>query len=461
MSNEPRKTLFSLETLRFFLVDKLAMNKAVLYILITRCWQFISAPITLYLIYKFFGERLQGYYYLFPSLLGAQLFFELGLHAILAILASHEWALLRLDKNGDVVGDAESKSRLWSIVRHGDRWFRLAALLFGICLLACGPFFIHDVEDSVNLWLGPWVFAVVVNSISLAYQPRISILEGCNQVKTINFFRMIQAILGSLVVWTAIASGASLWTIGAANAARLIFEVYLVEVRFRGMFQSLKKQGQSNEFKWKQEIWPLHWKLALQSIGLYFTGFFFVPVIDAYHGKIASGRMGMTWSIMATLQAASLAWTQTRMPEFGSLTAQARLKELNRRMKRIGAISISLYFVAGTLFASAVWILSLVKPDAANRFLEPFSIFVLVIGMSISQISWHQQSYVRLFKRDPFLIMNSINSLLTGFTAWYFGQHYGAIGIIVSYLCVNSLFVLPMCSWLMSKHIADFPETDN
>ena len=68
--------------------EKLALNRAVAYLLVARVWQFLAAPVTIFLIYRYFSKTTQGDYYLFVSLLAAQAFFELGLNNIIVLMAS-------------------------------------------------------------------------------------------------------------------------------------------------------------------------------------------------------------------------------------------------------------------------------------------------------------------------------------------------------------------------------------
>lgn len=442
----------SLMKLKAILREKFAMNRAVAYLLITRGWQFVSAPITIFLIFRFFGERLQGYYYIFISLLASQMFFELGLNTILSLLTSHEWAQLGFDENGRLQGESRSQSRLASLVRYGDRWYRSIAGLFIVGLILVGSAVIQDNEDPSRFWFLPWLAAVVVNGVSLIYQPRLAVLEGCGQIANVNFVRMFQAVTGTAVVWTVIVCGGGLWTVAASNAIRLLWEVFLVHRKYRPLFASIREITTSEVFSWREEIWPLQWRLAIQSVGGYFSSYFFVPVLDQYHGKVAAGRMGMSWSILSTLQSASQSWTQSRVPEFAVLAAQNRISELESKMKRIGSISIGLFTVAGLGFSAVVWCVEQVKPEIAQRFLDPELLCIMTLSTIVLQVSLLQHTYVRLFKRDPFLLQNSISAIATGGAAWYFGHHFGAAGIVYSYMLICCFYTLPISTWVMLQH---------
>lgn len=82
------------------LVQRFEIDRAVLYAMSARGWQFVAGPVTLWLIADYFSAEVRGYFYTFSSVLAIQLFFELGLHTILVNQVSHQWALLRLTDEG-------------------------------------------------------------------------------------------------------------------------------------------------------------------------------------------------------------------------------------------------------------------------------------------------------------------------------------------------------------------------
>ena len=87
------------------LINRMEVDRAVFYAVSQRVWQVAAGPVSMLVITQFFTEDLQGYFYAFASLMALQAFFELGLHAVVVPLVSHEFAHLTLTNEGRLVGD--------------------------------------------------------------------------------------------------------------------------------------------------------------------------------------------------------------------------------------------------------------------------------------------------------------------------------------------------------------------
>ena len=100
------------------LLNRLEMNQAVFYSLVLRGWQLLGGTVSVLLITTFFTAKVQGYYYTFGGLVALQSFFELGLGLVVAFVASHEWAHLRLNEQSAIVGQPAALARLVSLRRQ-------------------------------------------------------------------------------------------------------------------------------------------------------------------------------------------------------------------------------------------------------------------------------------------------------------------------------------------------------
>src|SRR5215467_1733187 len=190
---------------RFLL--KTAMDRPVMLALLGRSWQILAGPITLLLIAKFFTPEEQGFYYTFASLLALQSFIELGFSVVIINVASHEWAHLSLSEYGRIVGESDALSRLISLGRFAFKWYAFGSLIFILGVGSAGYVFLSRSEYSSIQWEAPWFALVVTTGFLLWGTPLTSILEGCNQVETINKFRLSQAIMGSLALWLTLGLG--------------------------------------------------------------------------------------------------------------------------------------------------------------------------------------------------------------------------------------------------------------
>jgi len=433
----------------------IGLDRAVAFSVTARLWQLIAATGTVFLMTQFFSPELQGYYYTIVSLLAIQGFLDLGLSGIIVLLASHEAAHL-VTANGEISGPQLPRGRLAEIHRFGCRWYLWCAVVF---LLLITPLGLHLLSGGLSLshvwqqqWAFPWVVCVALNSASMLLLPRIAILEGCNQVIAVNRMRLSQSIAGSLFVWLSIASGFGLWTLVVSNVVRLIFELKIVFREYGSLLTGLAVIPDQDQINWRAEIWPLQWRLAIQSVGNYFATWFIVPVTFRFHGDVAAGQIGLSWQLLTTIQSASLAWIQTRLPRFGALLASQQRKQLESEMSRTSILSQGVFLGGMAAFFLAFYAGQAAGVNLSNRFVSASTILVFAVGMVGWNVSIAEQSYVRLFKKDPFLVISVLSSLLVASAIWHFGSTSGPFGISVAYSGIAWAYAIPVSTIILIRH---------
>jgi hypothetical protein len=424
-------------------LNRLEVNRAVFYALALRGWQFVGGAVSVLLISWFFTKELQGYYYTFSSLVALQSFFELGLGAVLVAIASHEWAGLRLNDRGEPDGEFASLSRLAHLTRVIALGYAAVCLLFVIVVGAVGMVFFVRSGASDIPWAAPWLCLVAASGAFLWTRPMTSLLEGCEQIGVVNWYRLIEAIAANFVVWGAILAGAGLWALVAATVARLACEAYLVAVRYRPFFRRLFNTPSGPQLDWKREIWPMQWRLALGSIVGYFGFAFFTPVIFHYHGDRAAGRMGMTWTIVSVLHAAAIAWVQARAPLFGVLVSRRDYAELDRVFNRVARVSLGLLVLACVGFQVLIVALDHFDVWLADRLLPPLPTALFLAAIVLNHLPAAQNFYFRAHRREILLMRNVIACSAIGFLVWLLGSRFGATGAAGAYLAVSLLFIAP------------------
>ena len=265
----------------------------------------------------------------------------------------------------------------------------------------------------------------VLASVQLNLLPALGILEGCGQLAVINRLRTVQAIAGSLVVWAAIAGGLGLWSLVGAAAVRLLLDGWLVLRHFRVFFGSLNDPAAAGAIAWRDEIWPLQWRVAVQSIITYFSLNMFSAVMFEYHDEGVAGRMGMTWSIVSTIQRAAFAWVETRRPLFGSLIAQGNFEQLDRIFGRLTRISVAVLAAGYVVFLLALIGLShldlWLARRLSERLLDLTPTAMLCLATVVLQVARCQNIYVRA----------------------QLGRRFGPSGAAVGYLATVVLLLAP------------------
>ncbi len=438
------------------LLNRLEIDRAVFFALLLRIWQLLAGLVSVVLIYVFFSREVQGYYYTFSGLLGLQSFFELGLHIVIISSASHEWSRLEMDEHGRIVGDSIARSRLISLGRWIAGWYAVVAVLFIVMVAVAGTVFFSLKPSGEVRWFMPWNMLVLLSGMLLWTLPLNALLEGCNQVATVNRFRLIQAICANVVVWTAIALGWGLWAAVATTAARLLCDLYLVGIRYGQFFRSFFERSTAARIQWRTDIWPMQWRLALGALFSYFEFSLYAPVLFYYHGPILAGQMGMTWTLLTAVQAAALSWVQSRAPRFGMLIARREFGELDRIFFRLTLISWTALIAASLLAWGAICAMYAVEFRFAERLLPPLPAGVFFAGIVLYHLPRCQEIYLRAHKREPILVANILSSCLIGLLVWTLGARWGADGAAWGFLAVVALFNVPVKTWLWIRCRADW-----
>lgn len=445
------------------LARRMGVDRAVAFAVLARVWQLLTGPVTQLLIVLHFSRATQDYYYAFSSLLGMQVFIELGLHVVIISMSSHEWARLSL-VNGTIEGDPVARSRLISLGRLMLKWYSIAAGLLAVLLIVVGLTFFPDaaahdwrwpatetaaIRDRVA-WNVPWIVLVVLNAFQLITLPLTAILEGCHQLPVLNRTRFWQGVMGTLLVWGAVSSGLGLWALSVSAAVRLMGELYLVAVPFRSFFLTFRTPSQHGRVNWKEEILPLQWRIAVQGTVLWFANQLPLLMVFRYLPEGNAARLGMTWMILTTAQAGAFAWVETRRPVFGSLIAARRYADLDTLFFRLAGISTGLLFGFCVCLVLLIDLMSLrsewILVRISERLLPVTETFLLAAGFVANLPGMCANIYVRAHKRDPFLLAAIISNLSVALFQLVLGWKYGLTGISAGYLlgvgCVQTPLLL-------------------
>lgn len=449
-------------------LNRLEVDRAVFFALILRGWQLLGGAVSVALLGLFFEPEVRGYYYAFANLMALQTFFELGFNIAIINLSSHEWAHVRLDERGAIVGDGDALSRLVSLGRLIFKWYAVACLLFIVGVGIGGAWFLSQRPNPSIDWQTPWWCLVVLSGLLLWMLPFNALLEGCGQVVVVNQFRVLQAVGANLAVWSVVLAGGGLWAAVAATSARLLSDLILLGGRYRVFFRVFWEPPASDQLHWQTDVWPMQWRLALGGIFSYFSFSLFVPAMWQFRGEVAAGQMGMTWQLLTAVQAGALAWVQTRVPRFGVLVSQRDFRELDRIYFRLTGISLGVLFVGGSALCSLIFALHRLPVERvwplgdslmssgmlaaviglkfrfAACFLAPLPTALFTLAIIVYQIPHCQVFYVRAHKIEPFLWVNLVSSIAIGAAVWFLGKTWGPTGSAAGYLGCVVLIIIPI-----------------
>lgn len=437
------------------IAGKLGVDRAILFMLLGKGFSFISQPITIYLIAKYFTLSEQGFYYTFANILSVSIFLELSLGVVLIQFASHEFAYLSWRPDGSLTGGSEHLSRLISLARKSVKWYGVLSLLFLAVLTPAGLYFFGSNPDSTKVvYRLPWICLVVFSALNLILYPVMSLIEGCGKVAGIQQMRLYQALFGAFSIWVVIVSNGSLLAASVLAGSNFVVSVVWIYTNFRGLLRQVLRTDaviHDCQISWRAEILPMQWRIALSSICGFLVSQLFNPLLFHYQSPADAGKMGMSMSIANVALAFSLSWIATKFPIYGSLIQKKQYDELDSIALKC---TLQAFFFSVLLSASiltAVYLIKIYFPQYGDRVLSLYAIGALLFSNLTIFFITAMAGYLRAHKVEPLLAMSIVTGVATAVSAWVCAKYFTAETMTFSVVCINLLIALPMTAYIFIK----------
>lgn len=415
------------------------MDRAVGFTVLARGWSSLAGVGTLTLIAHALTPAEQGYYYTFYSLVALQIVFELGFSVVILQTASHEAAHLTIAGDSAITGPAKAHARLASVLQKSIRWYSAAAVLMAIVLVPVGMhFFMKETASHPSAhpvaWIGPWILVVLATCLTFQVDPIFSFLEGCGYVPQVARTRLVQAMLGTTLGWTALLLHHGLFAPGLMILGQGIAGGAFVFAKRRLLTSLMRHDAGADRIPWATEVWPFQWRIAVSWLCGYLTFQLFNPILFAYRGPVEAGQMGMSMNVCATLMSMSIAWMNTKAAPFGRMIALRDFKQLDQVFFR----SLIQSTGAALIGFGAVWMTVLFLRSHhvafALRLLPPVPLALVMIATIINIVVFAEALYLRAHKQEKFLINSIAGAVWMVPISLFLGRYYGAYGIALGYL---------------------------
>lgn len=415
------------------------VDRAVAFTVLARTWSSLAGLVTVALISKFLTPAAQGYYYTFVSLVALQIIFELGFSFVILQLATHECAYLTIGDNGVVQGDSRAHARLASVFQKAFRWYSTAAVLLLCVVIPAGLYFFSrhsQLGSAVNYRL-PWCLVAAASALTFQLDPILSFLEGCGFVARVARLRLVQAITGSVMAWTALLLHHGLFAPAMFILGQAIVGIAWVAGR-RALLLGLW-HWDCGEFRlrWLDEVWPFQWRIAVSWISGYFIFQMFTPALFAFRGPVEAGQMGMSLSVAGALTSVCIAWVNTKAAPFGALVAQKRYEALDRLFFRSLYQSLVICALGGLCIWAGILYLNVAGIFYAKRMLDPISLGILLLTAVVNHTWFAQAVYIRAHKQEKYLSISLSLAILLTISTFTFGRVFGARGMVTGYLIIS------------------------
>ncbi len=410
-------------------------DRAALLGVATRVAQGAAGLISVAFILRYFSPAVQGYYYTFGTVLGLQIFLELGLSTVINIFAAHEWAKLSLDQGGQIRGDPLSLARLKSLTHNVFRWYLWGGVLLLVLLVPIGLWFFGENRDAEAVaWRYPWLALCVLAAINFFVTPAWALLTGCGQLVSLNAYRVLDTAIRYGVLWGCMAWGASLWSVVVATTISTAVGCIFLAWRYRSFFATLLGKATGSDFNWRRDVAPLQLRYSISWLSGYFAFSLFIPVMFHFHGAADAGRLGMTWAIVSGISGVSGTWLQVQAPKFAMMVARSEFADLDRAAWRTTLIGVSIFLTGSCVGLGGLLVLEALRPDLASRLIPIGPIVLFLVAELLHQVSIVQSTYLRSFKQEPFLGISLASGIVIGGGTLLLTPSIGTYGPAMSYL---------------------------
>jgi len=431
------------------------VDQAIFYVLVNRGFSAFTGPVTIYLIARFLTREEQGYFFTFSSILGLQIFFELGIGYVIMQCASHEMAHLQWTAAGTLEGDPTAKARLASLFRFALKCYLVVALVAGCALVPAGiAFFSTSQPDGLNVtWQVPWILVVGISCFNLVLTPFYCLLEGCGKVAEFAKRGAWMSIIGSSCFWLALIANGKLFAAPVQNTVIAAIGTLWVFAKYGGFFKDLLATPipPGAGVKWKEEILPFQWKVGLSALSGYFIFQLANPVLFRYRGPAEAGRMGMSMKIVDILLNLANSWVATKAAPFGTYIARKDFKTLDDIFGKALRQAVAVLLLGGGAFFAVYYVLKLMGVPFVARFLDPLSLLLLLGSAVITCVIFSQAIYLRAHKQEPFLVNSLAGAVLVPLVILLLGRPYGGPGIAAGLFFLNLFVSLPWATWVFLR----------
>jgi len=393
---------------------------------------------------RFLTLESQGYYYAILSFVAFVMLGEFGLNYAVMQSASHEAAALTGDRAEPMY--ERVITRLRALLVGAKRFTAYTTSLAVVLVAAIGTrTFVSSRTPGLpsGAWAGPWVLAILGVAASQQLAPRFALLEGTGGAAAVWRFRMQQELAIATTLWTALALGFGLWSLGIAYTTRFIYSTIWLRSHSAAELLRALVHGDASASPpsnyWRTEVWPFQWRIGLSVVSGYFIFQLLTPIVFALDGAHAAGQFGMTMAITNGLLTATTAWLNSQAPLYGRLIAQRDYGELNREFTRAVGSSFVVVVAAAVAVISVVAVLAARRHPISMRLLPPLPFALLMASTVINHLIFALAVYLRAHRREPLLIPSVAGALLTALTIYLTARSGNPVWVTGSYLALTAV----------------------
>lgn len=431
-------------------VSLLGIDFHVATTLLMRSWTIVAGGVMVLAIPATLSAQQQGYYFTFASLLGLQIFFELGLNQVITQITSNEMALR---EQWPAEADRHIE-RIRSTLFMLRKWYLVAAALFFVAAFLAGlALFRREGSLPMAEWLGPWIGLAGFTAINLYFSPMLAVTEGCGHIGQVARLRLGQSIVGFLLTWACLFSGLGLWAIpvNAVVASIWTSQWLRTEDHVLRLFGDIRRVASVYTIDWRREVLPFQWRIAVSWMSGYLMYQLFTPLVFIHLGSATAGRLGLTIAIFTAIQSLGVSWFNARVPMMTRLISQDKRPELNKLFRATFIRATGLTFSGCVCVLFAVLLMGHFHWKQVDRLVDMATLAVIAMGTIGNTAVYGAATYMRAHGKEPMLPVSVTAAVLTLTTA-YFASKLGTFPTMLSQTVITLVVVAPWTAILFNRY---------
>jgi O-antigen/teichoic acid export membrane protein len=203
---------------------------------------------------------------------------------------------------------------------------------------------------------------------------------------------------------------------------------------------ALDNPGQT--YRWRDEIWPLQWRLAINWLCGYLLTQINVPILFHTHGPVVAGQFGLSMTIVNTIGLVSQSWLLRHVPGMAQAAALRDWRLLDRLFWRNFGVTLGVFAAGATGFVGVVW--RMADLPVVHRLLPWPQLLALAVFTFTSQFIGGLALHLRSFRREPFVWLSLFGTLITVPAAFFATRHYSSAGLVAVLAAANVALNLPV-----------------
>jgi hypothetical protein len=255
--------------------------------------------------------------------------------------------------------------------------------------------------------------------------------------------RLRQALVGVTLSWLALLFHHGLYSPALVVLGQIAAGLFFLGTRSRLLIGLLGHQVLTDSIHWACEVWPFQWRIAVSWTCSYFTMQVFIPILFALCGPVEAGQMGMSLSITGYMTGLVLPWITTKATPFGRSIATRQFQALDRLFLRTLGQTLTAFAMIALAAACGAALLSVIAPKLAARMVSQELFALLVLAAGANCVVQSLGTFLRSFKREPFLVQSMAVAALTLLLAVLTAPRWGNTGVTLGYLAVSVGIGLP------------------